>query len=329
MKVLLTRLSSMGDLIHTLPAVTDLGKMRPDVDLHWFCEEGFADIARLHPFVRKVHTMRWRYWRKHLFVAQTWREMSELRRDLRQEQFDCVLDGQGLLKSAVFSKMAAAPIWGLDKASARESLAASFYARTFAVKKGLNAVLRNRLLFARAFAYDLPEGLDFGAAVSSGFQSVEPYYVALHATSRDSKLWRQDYWRDLLCRLHDGGAEIYLPWGSELEYLRAKQISDGLPFAKVCDKMTLLQAAQLLQGARGVVGVDTGLLHLANALDRPLVGIYTDTDPLKTGVQASAWAVNVGGVGMMPSVNEVYDLLLQNIAAKSETAVSGKYGGVE
>lgn len=323
MKVLLTRLSSMGDLIHTLPAVTDLGKMRPDVELHWFCEAGFADIARLHPFVRKVHAMRWRYWRKHLLAAQTWQDMSELRRDLRQEQFDCVLDGQGLLKSAVFSKMAAAPIWGLDKAGAREPLAASFYARTFAVKKGLNAVLRNRLLFAQAFAYDLPEGLDFGAAVSSEFQSAVPYYVALHATSRDSKLWRQDCWRDLLCRLHDcDGAEIYLPWGSEAEHLRARQIADGMPFAKVCDRMTLFQAAQLLQGAQGVIGVDTGLLHLANALDKPLVGIYTDTDPLKTGVQPSLWAANIGGVGVMPSANEVYDLLAANVAAKAAAAVS-------
>lgn len=323
MKVLLTRLSSMGDLIHTLPAVSDLSRMRPDIELHWFCEAGFADIARLHPFVAKVHEMRWRHWRKHLLRRQTWSDLADLRSRLRQERFDCVLDSQGLLKSALFSKMAAAPVWGLDGESAREPLAARFYHQTFAVKKGLNAVLRNRLLFARAFAYELPQDMRFGALVSSEFQGARPYYVALHATSRDSKLWRQGCWRDLLCRLHErDGAEIYLPWGNEAERFRARQIADGMPFAKICDKMTLLQAAQLLQGAKGVVGVDTGLLHLANALDRPLVGIYTDTDPVKTGVQPSLWAANIGGVGAMPSADRVYDVLAANVAAKAAAAAS-------
>ena len=71
MKVLLVRLSSMGDLIHTLPAIDDLSRMRPDVELHWLSEAGFADIARLHPFVRQVHSMRWRQWRKQISAPDT------------------------------------------------------------------------------------------------------------------------------------------------------------------------------------------------------------------------------------------------------------------
>ena len=81
MKILLVRLSSMGDLIHTLPAVEDLARQCPDVELHWLCEAGFADIARLHPFVKKVHVMKWRQWRKHLFQAETWREIGRLKTD--------------------------------------------------------------------------------------------------------------------------------------------------------------------------------------------------------------------------------------------------------
>ena len=68
--------------------------------------------------------------------------------------------------------------------------------------------------------------------------------------------------------------------------------------------------AYVLCGARSVIGVDTGLLHLANALDKPLIGIYTDSDPVKTGVQPSAWAENMGGIGCPPRPEEVFERLL-------------------
>lgn len=313
MKILLVRLSSMGDLIHTLPAVEDLAKTRPDVELHWLSEAGFADIARLHPFVKKVHKMKWRYWRKHLTQAETWREIGRLKTELQQEQFDFVLDSQGLVKSALFAKMANAPVKGLDKNSARESMAAGFYRQKFAVPKGRNAVWRNRELFAQVFEYEMPERQAFGLSVPESGRLSDlhtPYYVALHATSRDSKLWPLEHWLALLNKLNAAAdCTVYLPWGNKSEKERAEKIAAGLPFAVVCEKMNLLQAAYLLENAVGVIGVDTGLLHLANALDKPIVGIYTDTDPAKTGVQESAWAKNLGGVGQIPTVEEVYAAL--------------------
>lgn len=319
MKVLLVRLSSMGDLIHTLPAVQDLMQARPDVELHWLCEESFADIARLHPFVKKIHTLRWRAWRKQLGSADTWRALGRLKTALAQEKYDFVLDSQGLFKSALFAKFANAPIVGLDRKSAREPWAALAYNRALFVKKGQDAVLRNRLLFSRAFDYALPPRLSFGAQVPAGVANSaaeQPYYVALHATSRDSKLWRQDYWLALLKQLHQrDGAAVYLPWGNETERLRAEAMAAALPFARVCERLNLLQAAALLRNARGVIGVDTGLLHLANAFDVPLVGIYTDTDPAKTGVQPSALAGNLGGIGQMPEPQTVYEALLKHMAA--------------
>ena len=93
-------------------------------------------------------------------------------------------------------------------------------------------------------------------------------------------------------------------------------IAAELPFAVVCDKMNLLQAASLLEQSVGVIGVDTGLLHLANALDKPVVGIYTDTDPIKTGVQVSDWAKNLGGMGRIPVSEEVYQVFTNCVAAK-------------
>ena len=112
----------------------------------------------------------------------------------------------------------------------------------------------------------------------------------------------------------DGGT-IYLPWGSEKEKIRAESLSDGLQYVRVCDKMNLMQAAELLQDAAGVVGVDTGLLHLANAFDKPLVGIYTDTDPIKTGVQVSTVAKNLGNIGQIPTADLVYETLMDCVAA--------------
>ena len=325
MKILLVRLSSMGDLIHTLPAIEDLARQCPDVKLHWLCEAGFADIARLHPFVKKIHVMKWRQWRKHLFQAETWQEIGRLKQALRQEAFDFVLDSQGLIKSACFAKMAKSPIYGLDKNSAREGLAALAYAETYAVPKGKNAVWRNRELFAQVFGYAMPETQVFGLTVPEAgrLKNLElPYYVALHATSRDSKLWPVENWRALLQKLNEEQqCNVYLPWGNETEKTRAGQIADGLPFAIVCDKMNLLQAAYLLKHAVGIIGVDTGLLHLANALEKPVVGIYTDTDPIKTGVQVSAVAKNLGNIGQIPTADLVYQMLMDCVAADEGSKV--------
>lgn len=313
MKILLVRLSSMGDLIHTLPALSDLRQYRPDIELDWLTEAAFADIARLHPSVRVVKTLRWRQWRKTPFQAAVRRELATLRRDLQAERYDWVLDAQGLLKSAAFARFAGAPVYGLDGSSAREPLAALFYARRFAVEKGRDAVWRNRQLLAQAFGYTPDDAADFGVVLPETAAVADlssDYAVALHASSRDSKLWPQNHWRDCLKRLHEHyGWTIYLPWGSETERTRAEQLAQDLPFVRVCPRMDLLQAAALLRGAQAVLGVDTGLLHLADAVGAPLVGIYTDSDPAKTGVQPSPRAVSLGGIGQIPSVDEVMQAL--------------------
>lgn len=317
MKLLLVRLSSMGDLIHTLPAVTDLQKHRPDIALDWLCESGFADIARLHPFVQNVIPMRWRAWRKQLLQAGVRREIGSLKNTLRNAAYTQVLDSQGLLKSALFARMAGAPIVGLDRHSAREPLAALFYSHTHAVPKGRDAVWRNRELFAQAFSYAVEGAADFGIRVpdSGSLNDLPPphqYYVALHATSRDSKLWPQAHWTVCLTELHtQTGLPVLLPWGSESERRRAEAMAAEMPFARVCPPLNLIQAAAMLQNARAVIGVDTGLLHLADAVNRPLVGIYTDSDPVKTGVQPSPRSINLGGIGQMPAVEDVLAALAQ------------------
>lgn len=314
MKILLTRLSSMGDLIHTLPAIDDLSRFCPEIELHWMCETGFTDIAQLHPFVKKAIPMNWRKWRKHIGSTTTWQQLQQLRQTLRQEKYDFVLDSQSLLKSAIFSKLADAPIYGLDWNSAREPLASLAYQKTFTVPKGKNAIWRNRQLFAQIFQYEPAEQTHFGAVIPSEVRVKAlptAYHIALHATSRDSKLWPENDWYTLLNQLFEqDGLPVLLPWGNEQERQRAERIAKHVPSARICPPVSLLQAAYILNHAKIIIGVDTGLLHLANALDKPIVGIYTDSDPNKTGVQPSNWAINLGNVGIIPSINEVFQAAL-------------------
>ena len=321
MNILLLRLSSMGDLIHTLPAIEDLSKHRPDIQLDWMCEAGFADIARLHPFVKRVIPMRWRYWRKHLLQVETKNEIMALRNTLIGRDYRFSVDSQGLLKSALFGKMAHAPILGYDKHSIREPLASKFYKQTFAVSRQANAIWRNRELFAQIFQYEFAaDEVVFGAKVPSDVSKpVEDtdYIVALHATSQDEKLWPETMWWELFERLHaETGQVIYLPWGNNQERGRAEKWAAKFNYVKLSPKLTLLQAARLLEDAQAIIGVDTGLLHLANALNKPTVGIYLHSNPALTGVQESAISTNVGDVGNCPSVDTVFNAWQYCYAAK-------------
>jgi heptosyltransferase-1 len=304
MNVLIVRTSSMGDLIHTLPAVTELKSHYPNIRLSWLAEENFADIPRLHPAIAAVVKFPWRRWRKGLLSAGNWREMSALRQQLRGGDWDLVVDAQGLLKSALPARMSKAPLAGFDWNSAREPLASLLYHKRYRVDRALSAVERNRRLFARVFGYEVSGPPRFGIDRGERPQwaPAEPYVVFLHATSRDSKLWPEDHWIALGRHL---GQAICLPWGNATEYARAQRLAAALPLAQIAPRMELREAAGLLGHARAVVGVDTGLTHLANALDVPLAALYTDTDPGLTGVVETAHAANLGHAGACPTVDEV------------------------
>lgn len=314
MKILLVRMSSMGDLVHTLPAIEDLSLARDDIELHWLCEQSFADIARLHPFVKHIHTLQWRQWRKKIVSRETLTAIGNLKKALSSQRFDFVLDLQGLIKSAAFAKFAHSPIYGLDKHSAREPLASHFYRQKFFVERHRNAVWRNRKLFSQVFGYAFDENkVVFGARLPESdllpemANATQGYHIALTATSADKKLWAEENWRTLFTLMHaEDGLSILLPFGNSTEKERADRIAHGLPFVRVCDKMTLLEAAALLANAQSIIGVDTGLLHLANAFNRPTIGIYTATDPAKTGVIESQTAQNIGNIGIVPSTEEVF-----------------------
>lgn len=298
----------MGDLIHTWPAITELVRHYPNLKISWLAEENFAEIAALHPAVDHVIPLAWRRWRRSLFSFSTWKEISALRQQLRATHWDLVIDSQGLLKSAIPARLTGAPLAGYSWNSIREPLASLLYNKRYVVSRNQSAVDRNRQLFARIFGYSVDGNARFGIlnGERASWLPEARYAVLLHATSRASKEWPETSWVGLGEQLSaEYGLRSVLLWGSQAEKQRAERLASAIPDAVVAPRLGLKQAASVLGHAAAVIGVDTGLTHLANALDVPLVAIYTDTDPAKTGVIETAFAVNVGGVGQLPDVMQV------------------------
>jgi len=314
--ILIIKTSSLGDVIHNLPIIADIAAHVPDARFDWVVEETFADVPALHARVRSVIPVATRRWRHALTRAATWREMRALTRRLRAQRYDVVLDSQGLLKSAVLGALARGPMYGLDRASVREPPAALFYARAFAVARPRHAVVRNRDLAAQAFGYAVPAGApDYGIRAPAsprgpGVPS-DRYAVLLHATSRASKRWPQDYWTYLGNTLADQDIASVLPWGTLAERDAAAALARNIRGARVPLRLALRELAAVIAHAVAVIGVDTGLVHLAAALGRPTVAIYVDSSPMLTGVLPAdpARAVNLGAKGELPAPEAVHEAL--------------------
>ena len=290
MRVLIVKLSSFGDLIHTFPAVTDLAAERPAIEVDWLVEEDLAPIARLHPAVGAVHAVALRRLR---WPPAGWPaligESLALRRTLHSRRYAVVIDLQGLVKSALLARLAGAPVAGYDRASAREPAAAALYQRRFAVEKGLHAIERSRRLAAAALDLPPPRGEgDFGLAPSAGLPPIaglpRRFGVVLHMASWPTKLWPEDNWRQLLAKLAAERQPMVLPWGNAEERARAERLAAGLPGMVVLPRVvTGAELAGLIGAAEFAVGLDSGLMHLANALKVPGVWLYGPTDPALSG----------------------------------------------
>ncbi|AXG45068.1 MULTISPECIES: lipopolysaccharide heptosyltransferase RfaC [Photorhabdus] len=284
MRVLLVKTSSMGDVLHSLPALTDAEKNLPDVHFDWVVEEGFAQIPGWHNAVDQIIPVAIRRWRKNWFSPEIRAERRLFKEKLKLHQYDAIIDAQGLLKSAfLVTRLAYGPKHGYDRKSIREPLASFFYDCRHTVSKQQHAVERIRELFAVSLGYTkLAAQGDYGIARHFLKQKLEnqgDYLVFLHATTRDEKHWPESHWRQLIAEIQPTGMKIKLPWGAEHEYQRALRLAENFPHVEVLPKLTLAQVAQELAGAKAVVSVDTGLSHLTAALDRPNITLFGPTDP--------------------------------------------------
>ena len=307
MRILLVKTSSLGDVIHNLPVVSDLVTRFPDATIDWVVEQSFAEIPRLHPKVKTVIPVSIRRWRSRLFSLTTWSEINAFWHLLHFEKYDFVIDTQGLLKSALITWLAKGVRCGYDAASAREPLASIAYDKKFTVPAAQHAVERNRILAALATGSSANLPLDYGIAKRLGMLPAQPNAVLLTATSRDDKLWPDAHWITLGAHLSELGLICNFPAGSAIERDRASRLATAIPNAVALPAMSLTDLAQTLASAQVVIGVDTGLVHLAAALGRPTVALFCASDPMLTGVYASTPLANLGARNAPPTVAAVLD----------------------
>ena len=308
MRILLVKTSSLGDVIHNLPVVSDLARSFPEATIDWCVEESFADIPHLHPAVGEIIPVAIRRWRKSLTKVATWREAGEFRQHLAQVSYDAILDTQGLIKSALIACLARGPHLGYAAQAAREPLAARFYDQTFVIPRNAHAVERNRWLASAAFdmAPNLP--LDYGIktpAANLPWLNGQRYAVLLTATSRDDKLWAEANWIALAQALAERGLISVLPSGNARERERVQRIAARIPGAVVAPPLALRELAGLLGNAALTIGVDTGLAHLSTALGVSTIALFMASDPALTGVYGSGFCRNLGARGRAPTVAEV------------------------
>jgi len=307
-QILLVKTSSLGDVVHNLPVVADIrAAFSGEVVIDWVVERSFAAVPALHPQVRNVIPCEIRRWRRSWGSRETRVEWCGFVQCLRSETYDAIIDTQGLLKSAIVARLARGTRHGLDWRSSREPLRL-FYDRVFDVPWDAHAVERNRRLCAAALGYRVHGPPVYGIRadrLDEAWLPATSYVVLLHATSHPSKLWPESDWVALGSRLAASGYAALLPWGSAEECERAQRLAAALPVAVVLPRLGLAQLAGVMAGSAAVVGVDTGLTHLAAAVGVPVVGIYGATDPGATGVYASGPVINVGARSRFPSVGEV------------------------
>ena len=307
-EILFIKTSSLGDIIHQMPAITDVRRHLPDARLSWVVEEPYAPLARLQPAIDEVIPVASRRWRARLLEGATWREIRRFRHMLRQRRYDSVIDSQGLLRTALMIQSTRGVRHGYDRTSVREPFAAFFYDVRHRVDTNLHAIMRNRMLCGLALGYTPAPAIDFGlsaAPLSNHGMGAADYAVLFHGTAQPGKEWPQAHWVALARELSAMGLQVVLPWGSTMERRRSDAIAAELSGSVVPDRKPLDAVARLIAGASLVVGVDTGLVHLAAALAVPLVAIFLGSEPGLTGPLGAGPIEVVGGKGAMPDLSAV------------------------
>lgn len=291
-KILIIKMSSLGDVIHTLPALSDVSKHEPGIQFDWVVEPGFAEIPKWHHSVNKVIPAPLRNWRKNTIQAFKSKQIANFIKEIRSESYDLIIDPQGLLKSSIIGLMTKGPVAGYDQKSIREPWASWFYNKKYSVAKSLHAVERIRYLFASIFGYNKPHNLpDYGVVIDNLPKQLERdnYVVFLHGTTWRTKHWPLKYWYQLAATTVNSGVNVLLPFGNEIERQRAEKIRSFCKLQncnilpEVLPKLSLSELAYILHKSLAVIAVDTGLGHVAAAIDAATISLFGPTDPNLTG----------------------------------------------
>ena len=336
-KILLVKLSSLGDVLHNLPIIWDLRSRLPNAQIDWVVEEGYVHL--LQPLltregfqgIDRIIPFGLRRWKKSIFSLDSWRQFFAFKKDLQQVSYDVIIETQGLLKSALVCALAKkspnAVVAGLANAtefSGYEPLARNFYSQSVQVPAQCHAVDRSRWVMCSAIDQPLiarEESPQFypnefikkiPKATVAGLHS--PYVLFFHSTAREAKRWSNENWATLGKELASRGFQVVLPWGNSSERAVSEMLAAQIPGAFVPPAFSIEQAFSVINDAVLTVGVDTGLTHLAAVLNKPTVEIYCDSPRWKT---EGYWSEKIGNTGDLqhpPGVKEVLDAALKLLA---------------
>ena len=304
MKVLIIKTSSLGDIIHANSIISDLKKNHVGVEIHWLVEESFSSLLKLFP-IQKIIISRFRKWKKNLFKKNTYRELRELKYSLNNENYDVVIDLQGLIRTGLLCKSLNS--FGFDKSSIKEKFASYFYKKKFNVEKNLHAINRNRLLVANSINYQIDQN-DISFSYSFKNNQTDPRSIVfISGTSNFQKKWPLENWIKLAHLFDQHNYKIYLPWGNLREYEDCLAIYDQTTNCEILEKMHIDQLAKKIASTTFAIGVDTGLTHLASSLNIPTIGIYTFSNPNLTGVKNTKTpAFNMGSLNNIPLPEDIF-----------------------
>lgn len=300
MKILLVKLSSLGDVVHAMPAVQDMRRALPGAEIDWVVERAFAPLVQRCAGVRRVIPCELRRWRKAPLAAATRAEWKAFKAELQHEAYDAVIDLQGLSKSALVAWLARLAPGGKRYALANQTEGSGYEAPTrwvadvaLHIEPHVHAVHRSRELCARALGYALPVDEVFGLQpshgeatperVAIGTLSARPCVALVHGSSRADKQWPADHWVTLARRLDEAGYDVAVLHGTDDEQRRSEAMAREMPNARVWPRLALDALTDALAGCAGVIGVDSGLSHIAVALDLPHVQIYNFDTAWRTG----------------------------------------------
>ena len=289
MNILIVKLSSLGDVVHAMPAVQDILASLPGARVDWVVERGFAPLLQRCAGVHRVIPCELRRWRKAPLSHDTRVAWRAFRAELKREAYDAVIDLQGLTKSALVSHMARLAPGGKRYALANRTEGSGYEAPTrwvadvtVPVDPQSHAVQRSRAMCAAALGYAVPATLRYGLVMATS--KAQDCVALIHGTSRADKLWPEASWVELGRRLLAQGHSVALPHGSDEERERSERLAQALgPRAEVWPRLSLDALAERLAASAGVIGVDSGLSHIAVALDLPHVQVYNFDTAWRTG----------------------------------------------
>jgi heptosyltransferase I len=316
-RVLIVKLSSLGDVVHAMPVVNDIRVAYPEAIVDWVVEPGFAPLVRRVQGVHEVIECALRRWAPRWWTSGVRTEWAAFRQRLRRHHYDAVLDLQGLTKSALVARLARGVSYGLanrTEGASHEPPARWLVDHAIRVQPHIHAVDRSRVLASRALGYQVVGAPQFGLQSNAPLvPGTAPTLVLVHGTSRDDKLWPEASWIALGQRAIAQGWGIALPQAGPVELERAIRLAAALGArAQVWPAMDLNALVDRLAASQGVVGVDSGLSHIAVALNLPHVQIYNWPTAWRTGPQPEQGherLVSVQGMGAPPappSVQEVW-----------------------